>query len=265
MRFKFGLLAVLCLSPCFAYGQGAINAPRMYEQAMNALTGVGPLRNEPQALDLFRRSAELGYPLAQTVMGYFADTGTLTPRDAAQAAEWYKKAAQQGDRVGQWLLGRLFFAGNGLPRDLNQAAPWLQKAAVQGDPFAQYLLGQIKLERGDHAGAAALFRQAAMQGLPQAQQQLGSLLEQGRGVNADPYEAYIWLLLSFQNANTAVGGHLAQLEATLGAKVQQAKADAHERQQITSRIVVAKGCTGWPGEFDALPAPPPPDIQSYCR
>ena len=260
------LLGLLFYS-AFAHAQAnAFSAPRLFDQAMNAHTGVGPGRDEQQAVELFRRSAELGYPPAQTVMGYLSDTGTILLKEPEQAAQWYKKAAQQGDPVGEWLLGRVYYAGNSGPRDLTQAASWLQKAASQGDPFGAYLLGQIKLERNDYPAATEWFKKAALQGLPQAQQQLGLLLEDGKGASPDKYEAYIWLLLSFQSANTPVADHLAQLQAALGsAKVEQAKTDARERQQTTSRVVVAKGCTGWPGEFDALPAPPPPEIQSFCR
>jgi len=268
MRFGVIALAVFCISlssVSMRAQSGAVNPPRLFELGMGDLMGVGPGRNEREALDFLRRSAELGYPPAETVMGYFADTGTLIPKEPQQAADWYKKAAQQGDVVGAWLLGRSYFAGDAVPRDLNQAATWLQRAASQGNPFSQYLLGQVKLERNDYAGAADLFRKAAMQGLPQAQQQLGLLLENGRGVDPDKYDAYIWLLLSAQSGTT-VADHLAQLEAALGtAKVEQAKIEARDRQQVTSRVVVAKGCTGWPGEFDALPAPPPPDIQNFCR
>jgi len=266
-RFSLILLLGLLFYPALTHAQAnSFNAPRLFEQAMNAHTGVGPGRNEQQAVELFRRSAELGYPPAQTVMGYFSDTGTILPKEPGQAAEWYKKAAQQGDPLGEWLLGRVYYAGNSVPRDLTQAASWLQKAASQGNPFAAYLLGQIKLERNDYPAAAEWFKKAAMQGLPQAQQQLGLLLEEGKGASPDKYEAYIWLFLSFQSANPPVADHLAQLEAALGSfKVEQAKIDARERQQTTARVVVAKGCTGWPGEFDAVPAPPPPEIQSFCR
>lgn len=267
MRLRL-VVVVFCLllGVGIANAQSGANAPRLFELGMNAFTGIGPSHNEQQAVEQLRRSAELGFPAAQTVMGYLADTGTIIPKDPQQAADWYKKAAQQGDVVGMWLLGRLYYAGNGVARDLAQASTWLDRAASHNDPFAQYLLGQIKLERNDYAGAADLFRKAAFQGLPQAQQQYGLLLENGRGVNPDKYDAYVWLLLSAQNANAPVADHLAQLEAALGsAKVEQAKIESHDRQQTTARVVVAKGCTGWQGEFDALPAPPPPDIQNFCR
>jgi hypothetical protein len=36
-------------------------------------------------------------------------------------------------------------------------------------------------------------------------------------------------------------------------------------ERSVTRSVTAHGCTGWPGEFDAIPAPPPPDLQRFCR
>jgi TPR repeat protein len=269
MRPQLPVFLAFCLlfGSGFTHAQsGAINAPRLFELGMNAYTGIGPGRNEREALDLFRRSADLGYPPAETVMGYLSETGTIVPKEPQQAVDWYKKAAQQGDVVGAWLVGQTYFAGTGVPRDLTQAATWLQRAASQGNPFAQYLLGQIKAERNDFTGTADLFRKAAMQGLPQAQQQLGLLLENGHGTDPDKYDAYIWLLLSSPSSNAPVADHMAQLEAALGtAKVGQAKIESRDRQAVTARVVVAKGCTGWQGEFDAVPAPPPPEIQNSCR
>ena len=151
-------------------------------------------------------------------------------------------------------------------RDLNEAEKWLQKAASHDDPFSEYLLGMLRLERSDYGQAAKWFQQAADQGLPQAQEQLGALLTQGKGVSIDKFEAYIWLLISFDAGNVAAANDLQALEADLGSnQVEKAKSAARERERSVSREVVARGCTGWAGEFDALPAPPPPDLQRFCR
>ena len=142
----------------------------------------------------------------------------------------------------------------------------MKKAATHDDPFSEYLLGMIRLERSDYGPAAEWFRKAANQGLPQAQQQLGELLKQGKGVSLDKFEAYVWLLISFQAGNTTVANDLQELEAGLGSnQVEKAKTAARDLERSVSREVVARGCTGWPGEFDALPAPPPPDLQRFCR
>jgi TPR repeat protein len=264
----FGLfLAALTLGQSLGYAQSP-NPERLFELGMNAMTGVGPDRNPQTGLEYIRRSAELGFPPAEVMLGSLYDTGMIVTREPGQAATWYKKASLQDDTVGEWLLGRLYFSGSLGPRDLNEAARWLQKAASHGDPFGQYLLASVKLERQDYAGAATWFRKASMQGLPQAQQQYGFLLKAGQGVPLDKAEAYVWLLVSYEGGNQSnpVANTLAQLQAELSnEQVDQAKSRAHDLEQTVSRVVVARGCTGWPGEFNVLPAPPPPDIQSFCR
>lgn len=270
LRRRVGVFAFFCLLLCAASGaaQNNLNAPRLFELGMDSLTAIGPDRNPTAAFDYLKRSADLGYPPAQTTMGYFYETGGVVPADPSQSVEWYKKAAKQGDRVGEWLLGRLYYTGSGTARDLNLAAAMLQKSAAQDDPFADYLLGMVQLEREQYTQAADSFRKAAMQGLPQAQQQLGLLLKNGKGVTADKLEGYVWLLVSYDSGNQAatVANELRALQNELTmAQMELAKSKAHEVEQTANRVVTARGCTGWNGEFSTVPAPPPPDIQRYCR
>jgi uncharacterized protein len=270
MRHRLSALILFCClgsgSICAETATLGLNAPQLFNQGMNALIGAGVSRSETTAVDFFRRSADLGYAPAQVVLGYFYETGSVIAQEPGQAMDWYRKAARQDDSLAEWLVGRLIFAGAVPPRDLNAASGWFQKAADHNDPFGQYLAGMIKLERNDYAGAADWFRKAAMQGLPQAQRQLGLLLKQGRGVNEDKFEAYILLLLSFEAGNHSVTNDLQALEADLGSnQVERAKTQARELEGAETRTVTAHGCTGWPGEFNDIPTPPPPDIQRFCR
>jgi len=233
---------------------------------MDAFTAIGPDRNPTAALEFLKRSADLGYPPAETTMGYLYETGNIVAQDPAQSVEWYKKAAKQNDHVGEWLLGRLYFTGSGTPRDLNQAALVLQKSASQDDAFGEYLLGKVQVERNQYAQAADWFRKAAMQGLPQAQQELAALLRDGKGVTADKQEAFSWLLMSYDGGNQDVGSDLRALQNDLtNEQIDRAHARARELEPTTSRVVMARGCTGWNGEFNTIPVPPPPDIQRYCH
>jgi uncharacterized protein len=261
------LLALMLSTAGFAQTASlGLNAQQLYEKGLSSLMGVGLSRSDLNAVDYLRRSAELGYPPAQVALGYFYETGSVVTQDSGQAADWYKKAAKQDDRLADWLLGRLYYTGNGVPRDLSAAESWLQKAANQGDPFGEQLLGLIRLERNDYPKAAEWFRKAAMQGLPQAQAQLGQLLKQGRGLAPDKFEAYVWLLVSFDAGNQTVAADLAALEGELGSnRVEEAKGKARDLEQTASRAVVSPGCSGWPGEFDLVPAPPAPDLQRFCR
>jgi TPR repeat protein len=266
LRISVLILASMLVGPASSYAQSP-SPDRLFEMGMNALAGIGGSRDEQAALGYLRHAADLGYPPAEVMVGYFYDTGTIVTREPGEAATWYKKAATQDDPVGAWLLGRLILS-SAITRDLNEASRWLQRSAAHNDPFGEYLLGRVKLEREDYPAAANWFRKAAMQGLPQAQQQLGQLLKQGQGVNLDKSEAYVWLLVSYDagNQSASVATNLAQLQAELsGAQIDDAKSKARELEQTANRAVSSRGCTGWPGEFDVMPAPPPPDIQNFCR
>jgi hypothetical protein len=266
-------LAVLFLSLSLAcassYAQSAglgQNAPELFEKGMNALRGSNATRCNPNAIDYFRRSAELGFAPAQVVLGYFYDTGHAVTADPREALEWYKKAAHQDDPLGQWLVGRMIYAGLVPLRDLNEAQTWLEKSSSHGDPFAEYLLGSIALERSDYAGSANRFRQAAEQGLPQAQRALAQLLRDGQGIPQDYSGAYVWLLMSYDGGLRAATPDLQALEAELSStQVESAKSKARKLEGSMTRSAVAHGCTGWHGELDIVPTPPPPDLQRFCR
>jgi hypothetical protein len=265
------VLAIFAIA--FALGSSAgdaqtagLNGPQLFDQGMNALMGSSVTRSDANAFEYFHRSADLGFAPAQVVLGYLFETGRATPVNAREAFGWYKKAAQQDDPLAQWLAGRLIYAGSVPGRDLNEASAFFQGAADHGDAFGEYLLGKVKFDRQDYPSAAAWLGKAAQQGLPQAQEQLAKLLRDGQGVAQDKFEAYVWMLVSNDGGNRRVAGDLQALEAELGtSQVEQAKTKARELEQSVSRSVNAHGCTGWPGEFDVIPALPPPDLQRFCR
>ena len=243
-----------------------LNAPQLFDQGMNALMGSSVTRSDANAMEYFRRSAELGFAPAQVVLGYLFETGRGTPVNTREAFGWYKRAAQQDDPLAQWLAGRMIYAGSVPGRDLNEASALLQSAADHGDAFGEYLLGKAKLDREDYPNAAAWLGKAAQQGLPQAQEQLAKLLRDGQGVSQDKFRAYVWMLVSNDAGNRRVASDLQALEAELGSnQVEAAKTKAREMEGSVSRSVTAHGCTGWPGEVDVIPAPPPADLQRFCR
>ena len=255
-----------CLAASAQQLHAPINPTALFEKGMNTLTGTGFSRNDLSGVEYIRQSADAGYAPAQAVMGYFSETGFSVPQDPAQAITYYTKAAVQGDRLSEWVLGRMYFTGVGAQRNVTDAERWLGKAANQGDPFGQHLLGSLKLERGDNAAAAALFRKAAEQGLPQAQQQLGSMLKEGKGIPVNKLESYVWLLLSYEAGNQSTASDLKQLETSLtNQDIEQAKSRVRDFQSTNSRVVVSRGCTGWNGEFSVVPTTPPADLQPFCR
>lgn len=266
-RLHFRLLAISLSFVCqVCFAQNLLDPVKPFEKGMNLLAGSPTTRSGSDAVMFFRRSAELGYAPAETVLGYLYETGTFVAQDPGEALTWYKKAARQGDSLGQWLAGRIVYLGSASTRDLNEAVSLLQSPAEEGNPFAQYLLGKIKLERQQYSQSADWLRKAAGQGLPQAQRQLAILLRNGQGVKEDKFEAYVWLVLSQQAGFPGLDNDLQALETDLGGnETERAKSKAHELESSVTRSVSARGCTGWAGEFADVPSSPPPDLQKFCR
>jgi TPR repeat protein len=260
--FSLGITAQLAVGQTTA----GLSAPQLFERGMNELAGSSDTRSGANAIEFFRRSAEMGYAPGEVVLGYLYETGRVTTADPREALDWYKKAAQQDDSLAQWLAGRVIYAGEVPGHDLNEAGALFQSSANHGNAFGEYLLGRVKLDRQAYSSAAEWFHTAAQQGLPQAQEELAKLLRDGRGIAIDKFEAYVWMLISRNGGNHRIANDLQALEAELGTnQVERAKAKAREMEGSVTRSVVAHGCTGWPGEFDAIPAPPPPDLQRFCR
>jgi len=265
MRAITTALLLLCATLTVAQGPPLNGTPeQLFDAGMNALSGSANTQNSFAAVDYFRKSADKGYAPAQVVMGYFADDGTLIAANASETAEWYRKAADQGDVLAQWLLGRLYVIGSGLPQDYSAAQRILLSPAEQGNPFAALLLGRVMLDR-DYSKAPRWFRVAAEQGLPAAQFQYATALRDGRGVPQDRLQAYVWFLIA-QDGGYPAANDLSALDGILSRdQIDRAKEKARQLEDSVSRSVAAHGCSGWPGELDEIPSPPPPRLQHFCR
>ena len=84
------------------------------------------------------RCAELGVPVAQTVVGGAYNRGLWdVPEDDPEAVHWYRLAAEQGNAPGQFNLGRMYANGEGVPEDLVYAYMWFDLSAAQGNRSGQ--------------------------------------------------------------------------------------------------------------------------------
>ncbi|HYU47178.1 MAG TPA: tetratricopeptide repeat protein [Terriglobales bacterium] len=259
-------LILLALTSAFAFAQS--NSPQaLYERGMDAITGVGPSRSDLQGIDYFRRSADLGYGPAQIALGYYYETGTVITGNQSQSLDLYRKAAAQGDPLASWFAGRRYFLGGGSPPDLDAAQKWLKPAAEQNNPFAAYYLGRIMADR-DYNKAPVLYKIAADQGLPQAQYFYAKTLKDGRGIAQDRFNAYVWFTIALDAHYPAASTDLAEIDGggfLTRAQLSEAKAKARELEQTVIRAVNSRGCSGWDGEFDEFPTVPPPKLQPYCH
>jgi uncharacterized protein len=234
---------------------------------MDAITGVGPSRNDSLGIDYFRRSSDLGYGPAQIALAYYYETGTILAREPGQAVDLYRKAAQQGDPLAGWLAGRLYFLGVGGVADRDAAQKWLKLSADQNNAYGAYYLGRLMSDR-DYTKAPKLYKIAADQGLPQAQYLYAKALKDGRGVPLDRFTAYVWYTIAADAGYADAGADLGELNNggyLTTDQIEQAKAKARDLEQVVIRAVTARGCSGWDGEFDEFPTPPPPKLQRFCH
>ncbi|KAF3769081.1 HCP-like protein [Cryphonectria parasitica EP155] len=85
------------------------------------MVGAEPIleKDEEEAYEWARRSAELGYVKAQYAVGYFTEMGIGCRRDILEANVWYVKAADAGDdRAKQRLNAIRAAASGGTPMDV---------------------------------------------------------------------------------------------------------------------------------------------------
>ena len=153
-------------------------------------------RDDAEAVQCFRKSAEKNNARAQYYFGvcYFRGFGVET--NHAEAVKWYRKAAEQNDPRAQRNLAGCYWNGDGVTQDYAEAVKWFRKAADQGDADAQVELGACYHDgRGvnrDYAEAVKLFRKAADQEHPYALSNLGICYNHGRGVETNASEAVKW-------------------------------------------------------------------------
>ncbi|MFI5110325.1 MAG: tetratricopeptide repeat protein [Terriglobales bacterium] len=260
------LSSILVLWSMIALAQSS-SPDALYERGMDAITGVGPSRNDSAGIDYFRRSSDLGYGPAQIALAYYYETGTFLTRDPGQAVDLYRKAAQQGDPLAGWLAGRLYYLGTAGVADREAAQKWLKISASQNNAYGAYYLGRVMADR-DYTKAPALYRIAADQGLPQAQYFYAKALKDGRGIPQDRFNAYVWYTIAADAGYAAAGADLGELNNggyLTTDQIEQAKAKARDLEQVVIRAVTARGCSGWDGEFDEFPTSPPPKLQRFCH
>eukprot|EP00668_Euglena_longa_P035361 GGOE01045426.1.p1 GENE.GGOE01045426.1~~GGOE01045426.1.p1 ORF type:complete len:406 (+),score=102.49 GGOE01045426.1:258-1475(+) len=104
------------------------------------LTGEEVPMDEAEAVRLFRKAAEAGYPPAQCRLGVCYKNGQGVAQDAKAAVRLFQKAAEAGHADAQRNLGVCYDKGQGVVKDAREAQRWFQKAAEAGDGYSQSVL-----------------------------------------------------------------------------------------------------------------------------
>jgi len=172
-------------------------AKRGYVSALNDLAVLDELDNNyDQAIDLFKRAAQQGHPLAMYNLALHYKDGIGVQRDVGQAAEWFAKAAESGLVSAMVEHALALKSGRGQPESKanpRRAVEWLQRAADAGSVHAKYQLGLIYYRSGysddestrvnrDREQALLWFSRAAEGGDSDAQVMVARIMESGSGL-----------------------------------------------------------------------------------
>ena len=118
-----------------AGGWWYLNRPEAVKEAPVNFSALSP------ELQRVYQMARMGNPQMQLSLGYMFAEGKGLPKDMQQAISWYKKSAEQGFTLAESLLGSLYLKGEGIEQNHAEAERWLRKAADKGHPQSQGMLG----------------------------------------------------------------------------------------------------------------------------
>lgn len=143
----------------------------------------------PSALGVWGSLAVAGDARAQLWVGKMHAGGKGVPRDDGEAFEWFRRSADQGLAEAQTELGLAYASGRGVREDNSAAFAWYQLAADQGDLRARLLLGRhFVLGEGveaNRAGGVALILGSAEEGHLPASLDASFIYVAGFGVAAN--------------------------------------------------------------------------------
>ncbi|KAJ4860324.1 hypothetical protein T069G_05312 [Trichoderma breve] len=110
------------------------HAPAMMGLCAWYMVGAPPMleKDEEEAYEWARRSADMGYVKAQYAIGYFTEMGIGCRRDILEANVWYVKAADAGDERAKQRLSIIQAAVSGQGTPMEVGAPRNGKLAKGG-------------------------------------------------------------------------------------------------------------------------------------
>lgn len=169
---------------------------------------AGPKKNMTRAVSLLRRAFAHGALFSKDIanlLGLFILEGSGVSKDEKEAFEWMKRSAEMGSAEGMNHLAVFYERGIGTAPNEALAEEWCRKAADLGHADAAVQYGIYQREKGNNKAALRYFRQAAEQGNAHGQTWYASCFLFGIGAEEDRAEARKWLeKAAAQNEENAV-------------------------------------------------------------
>ena len=173
-----------------------LTAKELFALAQQYESGNGKVKDEAEAVKLYRKAAEAGSVDAMHNLGHMLDAGRGGSKDESAAVTLYRKAAELGDAHVMTHVGWMLRDGRGVPKDLLEAAKWFRKAAGLEDKFGMHHLALLYTgESGftrDDAQAMTWFSKAADLGYAPSMNYLGIGYARGLGVAKNLAEGLKW-------------------------------------------------------------------------
>ncbi len=170
------------------------------------MNGYGVEENDTEAFEWLLKAAEQGNGYSQVRVGRALKWGWGVEKDEKGAFEWFEQAASNGRLDGQHELAIMYFRGIGCRLDTSEGYRQLRIAAQKGHPESQNYLG-LCYEFGWHkipvnwSEAAVWYKKAADQNYADAEYNLGSIYEEGKGVDLDEDVALSWYRRGAENGS----------------------------------------------------------------
>jgi TPR repeat protein len=126
------------LGECFAKGRGV--EKNSEEAGKWYCTAARHSLNSENAVDWYRKAAELDNAFAAYNLGMIYAQDHADPQKQTESVKWFRKAAEQGHAASQEMLGLSYSEGIGVEQNYKEGVKWFCRAAEQGDASAQYSL-----------------------------------------------------------------------------------------------------------------------------
>ena len=184
--------AVAAIQACSAAVTMAPQLPHYVALLARATAASGDMA---RAVELYTDAADRGDLRAMVSLAQLYENGTAVPQDPAIARTLYERAAEGGSPDALINLA-VTLSETGDPADADRAVTLLRRASDAGAGKATFNLGVMAQDGRIDTPAAALsyFERAAEEGEAAGYRAAAILLDEGRGVDADPARAASLLL-----------------------------------------------------------------------
>lgn len=163
--------------------------------------GDGVPLDYDKALDLFKKAAEKGLPIAYSNVGTLYLWGKVTAVNAEKARQWFESGSKLGDSSSQYYLATMYRDGNGVLKNPIKAKDLFLKSANAGHINAQYELALIYKQNNQLVEAFNWLKKCASDN-KNAQYELGLMYYYAKGTNKNNQLAALWIKKAYENGHS---------------------------------------------------------------